>query len=316
MEIVGAFFAARVILFCIVLILTPQMKERFSDLRQTRRMLLVIDIISYLGVLLFQQLFMREINEVYVNSFYVTLAMGAVLCIMFYIYDSMISRREREQLINTTNKLLENNYQKLYNEQKRLEHTAHDFKNHINLLIRYLEEEKYSEAIEYGRKLISPLDMISQRSWSGNKIIDTILNTKLSEAGQKNIRVHMEIENMIKIPIMDYDVCVILSNLFDNAIEACEYVKKEKKEIFVSIKLTGIMFIIKFLNSMEKKPLKKNHKYYTTKRDKDTHGIGLESVRESVEKYGGTLLLEHTEDQFMAIVSIMEQSIGGLRINE
>lgn len=305
---ISAFLFARIMFFIAAASVIPLIKERISDLRQTRRVLLIVDIASYVGVLLLQQLFLREIHRVYVNSFYVTLALGIVLCIIFFIYDSAISRRERERLINTTSKLLEDNYRKLYSEQKRLEHTAHDFKNHINLLVKYLEEEKYEEAIDYGRKLASPLEVISQRSWSGNKIMDTILNTKLLEAEQKKIRVCMEIDNMSNFPLTDYDLCVVLSNLFDNAIESCEHVEKEKKEISVSIKSVGALFIIKFVNSMGRKPIKKNHRYYTIKRDKDIHGIGLESVAASIEKYQGTLLLEHTESQFFAVVSIMEQS--------
>lgn len=306
-EIICIFFIARLILLAEVIILKSRIEGSFSDLRQTKRGLLVVDVISYLGVLMFQQLFMREINQIYVNSFYVTLVMGMVLCMIFYFYDSMISQKERERLINTTNKLLEKNYQKLYEEQKRLEHTTHDFKNHINLLTQYLEEEKYKEAVRYCRKLASPLEVVIQRSWSGNKILDTILNTKLSEAEEKNIRVHMDIDDMSKLSLTDYDLCVILSNLFDNSIEACEYVEREKREIYVSIKATGVMFVIKFLNSMEKKPIKRNHKYHTIKQDEESHGIGLESVQATVEKYQGTLLLEHTDDQFQAVVSIAEK---------
>lgn len=308
LDVTCIFLSARVILLIAAIILLSQIEYRFTDFRQTRMVLMCVDIIGYIGVLLFQQLFLREINQIYVNSFYVTLVMGIILCIAFFAYNSIISRREREQLIYTTSKLMERNYQKLYDEQKRLEHTAHDFKNHINLLIKYLEEEKYQAAIDYGKKLTSPLEVVSRRSWSGNKILDTILNTKLSEAEQKRIQVHMEIDNMTKLPLTDYDLCVVLSNLFDNAIEACEYVEKQRKEISVSIKSTGYLFIIKIVNSMEKKPIKRNHQYYTTKSDKDVHGIGLESVRASIEKYQGTLLLKHTENEFTAVVSIMGKS--------
>lgn len=309
-EIVIIFFVVRIILLIAITILRPQIEGRFSDLRQTRRVLFIVDIISYMGVLLLQGLFIREIQHLYVNVFYVTLAMGTILCIVFYTYDSMISRRERERIIGTANKLMEDNYQRLYNEQKRLEHTAHDFKNHIFLLTKYLEDGKYDEAIEYGKKLTNPLEVLVQRSWSGNKILDTILNTKLLEAERKNIQVHMEIDNMLGLPLADYDLCVIVSNLFDNAIEACEYVKRDEKDIFISMKSTDVLYVIKIVNSMEIKPVKKNHKYYTIKGDQDIHGIGLESVRASVEKYQGTLLLEHTEKQFSALVSIMVRCKG------
>ena len=219
-----------------------------------------------------------------------------------------MNRREKEEKIYTKNKLMELNYQKLYEEQKRLEQTAHDFKNHINLMMRYLEEEKYEKAIEYGRKLENPLEVISQRSWSDNKILDTILNIKLLEARKKEIQIHTEIDNMVNLPLSDYDLCAILSNLLDNAIEACEYVEPKKREISVSIKSIGHLFIMKIVNSMEKKPIIRNDKFHTTKSDKDVHGIGLESVEASISKYQGTLLLEHTEDQFSAVVSVTGKS--------
>lgn len=306
-ELISTFFTARIILLIAIIMLLPKIKGRFSDLRQTRRALVIVDMVSYMGVLLLQQLFTRNIQHLYVNGFYVTLAMGSILCIAFYTYDSMISRRERERIIDTANKLVEDNYQRLYNEQRRLEHTAHDFKNHIFLLTKYLEDGKYDEAIEYGKKLTNPLEVLVQRSWSGNKILDTILNTKLLEAERKNIQVHMEIDNMLELPLADYDLCVIVSNLFDNAIEACEHVKRDEKDIFISMKSTDVLYVIKIVNSMEIKPVKKNHKYYTIKENQDIHGIGLESVRASVEKYQGTLLLDYTENQFSAVVSIMEQ---------
>lgn len=303
-EIVITFFLVRIILFIAIIILRPQIEGRFSDLRQTRRVLFIVDIISYMGVLLFQGLFIREIQHLYVNIFYVALAMGTILCIAFYTYDSMISRRERERIIDTANKLVEDNYQRLYNEQRRLEHTVHDFKNHIFLLTKYLEDAKFDEAIEYGKKLANPLEVLVQRSWSGNKILDTILNTKLLEAEDKRIQVYMEVDNMAGLPLTDYDTCTIISNLFDNAIEACEHIKKDKKEIHISIKISETLYILKFVNSMEKQPQKN---YQTLKKDKEAHGIGLESIRSSLKKYQGTLLLNHTEDQFTAVASIMMQ---------
>lgn len=59
---------------------------------------------------------------------------------------------------------------------------------------------------------------------------------------------------------------------------------------------------------MERKPVKKKQKYQTIKKDKEVHGIGLESVKSSLEKYQGTLLLDDTENQFTAVASVIEQS--------
>lgn len=308
LEVLLFFFAARVVLFVSAAILLSRINGRFSDSLQNRRLLVSLDIISYIGICLIQYLFLWGINQVLIDSSYVALLLAVVHCIVFFIYVSATNRREREERIHTKNKLMESNYQKLYEEQKRLEQTAHDFKNHINVMMRYLEDGKYERAIDYGRRLKAPLEVISQRSWSGNEILDTILNIKLLEAGKKGIQVHTEIENMKNLPLSDYDLCAILSNLLDNAIEACEYVDAGKREISVSIKSMGCLFIMKIVNSMERKPIIRNDKFHTIKSDKDIHGIGLESVEASIKKYQGTLLLEHTENQFSVVVSVTEGS--------
>lgn len=307
-EIMVIFLAARAVLLTMTYALLPKIKGRLSDSRQNRRLLVALDILSYIGLCLIQYLFLGEINQVQINSSYVALLLGVIHFIVFFIYVSATNRREREETIYTKNKLMEQNYQKLYEEQKRLEQTAHDFKNHINLMMRYLEDGKYEEAIRYGRKLETPLEVISQRSWSGNKMLDTILNIKLLEAREKEIQVHTEIDSMADLPLSDYDLCAILSNLLDNAVEACDYVDIGKREISVSIKSIGHLFIMKIVNSMEKKPVIRNDRFYTIKSDKDAHGIDLESVEASIRKYQGTLLLEHTEDQFSAVVSVTERS--------
>lgn len=304
LEIKGLFLLIRIVLTVGTVLFLSRTNIKFPDLRRNRRVLVFLDIISYLTLLFFQRQFLSGVREVQIHYFFITLAMGMIFCSIFLIYDFTANQQEQELVMRTRNMLLEENYRNLYEEQKRLERAAHDFKNHINLLENYIREEKYDTAAAYIQGLKNPLKIISQRSWSGNKMIDTILNIKLSEAEEKEIRVYTEIECVQTLSLSEYDLCVVLSNLLDNAIEACEYVEVGKKELAVYMKWVNHLFIIKIVNSIGRMPDKKNGKYYTTKKDKRIHGIGLESVRVTIDKYQGTLFLEHTGQQFTAIVSI------------
>lgn len=300
----------RVVLAAGVMIGTLRKKVRLEDLRYSRMIFFSLDIFSYVLLVFFQAQFLNGTVNVRLNYALIVFAMALVFCMILIVYMRHTNQKEQKRQMEMRNELLENNYRQLYEEQKWLECTAHDFKNHVNVLEKYLEEGFYSEAIDYIRILKTPLETIYQRNWSGSWMLDTILNNKFAEANQKGIRLYPEIEVTGHIPLSEYDLCVVLSNLLDNAIEACEKVKEGKKELQVSVKTVNQFFLVKIVNSIGKEPKQENGVYVTTKKDPQKHGIGLESVRVSLDKYQGTLVLEHTEREFTAVVSVWCRAHG------
>lgn len=294
----------RVILAVGVAVGTSKRKVRLEDLRYSRMIFLILDSFSYALLIFFQVQFLEGTVNVQLNYALIVFAMAAVFCAILIVYMKYVNQKEQKRQMELRNDLLEDNYRQLYAEQIQLERTAHDFKNHVNVLENYLEEESYSEALEYVRTLKAPLETIYQRNWSGCRMLDTILNNKFAEADRQGIRLYPEIEVTGDISLSEYDLCVVLSNLLDNAIEACRYVEKGEKELCVSVKTMNQFFLVKIVNSIGKEPKQENGVYVTTKKDPQKHGIGLESVRASLEKYRGTLALEYTEREFTAVVSV------------
>ena len=92
------------------------------------------------------------------------------------------------------------------------------------------------------------------------------------------------------------DLCVLLGNLLDNAIEACGKLEKEKRRIQLSIKLVKNQLFIRTENPFEGKLKWQGSRLLTQKTDENNHGIGLENVKRVVEKYHGTLEM-NAEDQ-------------------
>lgn len=281
-------------------------EKKLPDLKRNRRLLFLLDVLSFMFLLFLQIQFIHGNKSVHISYTYIAVGFCIMWGLVFSMYELIENNRERERFMTLKNESLEQSYQHLYNEQRRLERTAHDFKNHINLLICYLEDGEYQEALEYSKKLGNPLKIITQKSWSGHKMLDTILNTKFAEAEKKDIKVNAEIKAITKIPVADYDLCIIITNLFDNAIEACEYVSKENKKIRITVQSMNHVFIIKIENSIGRKPIKYGDSYRTTKENKRIHGIGLESVRAAVDKYHGTLVLEYDSRNFVAVVSVYQ----------
>lgn len=104
------------------------------------------------------------------------------------------------------------------------------------------------------------------------------------------------------------DIFVILYNLFDNAIEACENIYTREKWIYLSLRLINNMFMLCIQNSYEIEPKYENGELLTIKTDKHFHGIGMKSVKKIVEKYEGQLEYDNKQNIFEVSITLFWRS--------
>ena len=202
------------------------------------------------------------------------------------------------------NDLLESNYhslRKAYDENRMM---YHDFKNHMLVVSELIQEEKNREALEYINTYIHWTLSINQRVESGCKIIDIIVNCKIAEALEKLIDFKCEVEYIGEICIEDIDMCALLANLLDNAIEACAKLQQEKRWIYLRIKRKNEMLLIKIENSMKESCVEKNKFFETSKDKKELHGLGMKSINNVIKKYDGHKEYEIQKDKFLIYISI------------
>ena len=176
---------------------------------------------------------------------------------LFIYYLVKIKEEEKERILNMRNDFLESGYQSLrkaYDENRMM---YHDFKNHMLVVNELIQEEKNREALEYINTYIHRTLSINQRVESGCKIIDIIVNCKNAEALEKCIQFTYEVDYIGEICIADIDMCALLANLLDNAIEACEKVDEERRQLDLKIKRVNDMLFIWIQNSMEHRKLEK-----------------------------------------------------------
>ena len=133
---------------------------------------------------------------------------------------------------------------------------------------------------------------------SGNLVIDSIINYKLRELDASCIYVDAYVPGEVNIP--DIDMTTILGNLLDNSIQALKETRG-KQILRISINYSRGRMILQIENSYEK-ILEENGELKTTKTEKEGHGIGLESIKEVVERYDGILQLDYKENLFVAFV--------------
>lgn len=264
----------------------------------------IMCIYSYLGISCFCRVYRFEYTEHLIQYWMFYLVFAFVMCGIFILYFVRIKNEEENRILNMRNDLLESNYQSLrkaYDENRML---YHDFKNHMLAVNQFIQENRNEEASEYIKTYIHCVLSISHRVESGCKIIDIIVNCKIAEALEKYIDFKYEVELIGEICIEDIDMCALLANLLDNAIEACEKIEKEKRWISLKIKRRNEMLFIWIENSISSGIVEQDKFFHTSKRKKNLHGLGMKSIDNVIQKYDGHKEYEIQKDEFQVYISI------------
>lgn len=173
---------------------------------------------------------------------------------------------------------------------KKLRAIKHDEKNQYSYMKILIEQKRYDELEtffnQYGDGTLEAISFIS----CNNPMISSILNMEYSKARAKNIEFDTKIAVPDKVSILSTDLSSLLTNVIDNAIEACIYYKIEKPIVTIRIRQYEKFFLLEVSNPVSKELTLediKNNK--TTKEDKAVHGFGYKIIKGIVSKYQGTL---------------------------
>lgn len=195
--------------------------------------------------------------------------------------------------------LVNRHYEEVENMYRTMRAWRHDYHNHIQAAGSYLELGKYEELAVYLKELDESLYEIDQIIKTGNLMADAILNSKLSLMRENCIRTDVDAHVPSKMKITDPELCVLLGNLLDNAIEACGKLP-QAQDRFIQIYMDTLQnrFYISILNSMEGKAQRYGTAFRSTKPAGELHGFGLQRVDRIIRKYDGFLERQSEEGVF------------------
>ena len=224
---------------------------------------------------------------------------GKVVLLIIFIVGIRwyVKRTIRQQIADYQDDLLEKHCEEVENMYRQMRGVKHDLKHHIQTMKAHLIMNQYKELEEYLNELDEDLDIVDTVIKTGNIRIDAVLNSKLAVARARGININAKAIVPAELEINEVDICVIIGNLLDNAIEACEKEKeKDKQFIRVYIDILKQQLYIYISNSMTDDIQKSGERYITTKNG--SHGFGLLRIDRVVKKYGGYLNRQHEEGVF------------------
>ena len=193
--------------------------------------------------------------------------------------------------IEYQNQLLARQVEEVQNIYLTMRGWRHDYHNHLQSMKAYVEMGQYDKLQEYLGLLENDLDQVNQLCDSGNVNLDAILNSKISLAEKNGIRVDYKAACPANLTVSDIDLCALIGNLIDNAVEACEGLADPYIRLYISV-----------TNATKDTVRKLDSEYITTKRG--NHGHGLKRINLVVEKYEGYINRQNEPGVFVTEIML------------
>lgn len=172
----------------------------------------------------------------------------------------------------------------------------HDLKQHFQVALTMLHSGKINEAVDYMEKYNDTvLDGISNKVFCDNDVVNYIINSKSKICSDRHIKIYIYIANEIP-EFSDLDLCVLLGNALDNAIEGVS--GEGNNEIYLELRNVDNFFMISVKNTIINSVLEDNPNLISTKNEKEVHGVGILSMKEVVQKYNGSIEFYESDNKF------------------
>lgn len=301
----GIFLSKSIAIFIVYFISAFQKNNKYYGHKKLLCAFIIMPIITTISLnqLAYATAFLQ--TELAHNMFLiVALFMVVANVVLVYLFSKQMDteqiKRELE-LAALKASLQEQYYQQLIKRDLKVSQMNHDMKNHLAFMKYHLDNSNVEIVKEYLTDLTASLTG-TKVSYSGNVVIDAILNMKSAEAQEQGVRLSIDVSHRLEqLEIDDMDLVIILANCMDNAIEATKLLKETEPEVKLSMSCNEAGLAIMIENPLEHEVDITNLK--STKTD-DGHGYGIKNVQNIVAKYDGIFRLEAGNNAFKVKIFI------------
>lgn len=196
------------------------------------------------------------------------------------------SKKIDQQIASYQHELTETHYREIDNMYRKIRGWRHDYRNHIQTMKAYAASENWDAIKRYLDLLDDDLTSVDTVIKTGNPMTDAILNSKISLANSKNVKVIADACIPVKLNLSEIDLCCIIGNLFDNAIEASMKLPEDQRVIRLYMDLRNTQLYLSMTNFTAGKKMKKEGRLFRSTKG-EGHGFGLVRIDAIVERLDG-----------------------------
>ena len=257
----------------------------------------IISLIISLSMISFDQL---ERRERFIICIFIGCAMMILNVTLFYFFQrsKKISEYEKEkELLECRLSVQTEGFEEIKNMQDNMRLMWHDIKHYMDCM-EQMTDMNSENTREYMSELQKRMEKFSPLSNLGNDVVDAILYSKKVKAEAEGITLEVRMNINRELDVNPMDMCSILSNILDNAIEATRLSDKDK-----TIKLSAVQnyrfILISIMNpAIEKPRIDKKGNFITSKKDQKIHGHGMKSVQAVLDRYMGNINSRYENGHF------------------
>lgn len=256
-----------------------------------------------------------------------SVALAVILLIASYVFASRQMARAGIALKEEAEKQYFENIDTKYNEIRMM---RHDMNNHLATISYLLTQGRTEEALHFVQEISSELELTKTFAGTGRNTLDALLSNKITAAQQVNVKLVVDWgADLSDSDMTDYELCALLGNLIDNAVEATSKYNENREvrektakcmesettaqciknsEVQVKVRRQMDMLCI-FVENPYLSVQEENGRFVTQKTDKRNHGLGLKQVERIAHKYRGNLSIQ-TEDNIFAVSVLLNDRKG------
>lgn len=226
-----------------------------------------------------------------------------IILSVLYEYNKMV---RIHNLLKVTENNLQSNYKIIRQEMETNRKQNHDIRHDWKYLLSCLQERNYQQCEIYIRNKMQ-MDSESQQRmvWTGVVDIDFLLNCIKEQADKKEIALQIDAE-VLELPVVNYDFFLLLSNLLENALEGASQCEKGSGRISLWLYAQNGKLSLVLENNYRIEPQNKGKRLISAKGEDGVHGWGVESVKDIVEKYQGTITIKYGDGIFLVKIVLMK----------
>lgn len=305
-ELLGSFIT-KVFLFLMVEALKHFLgNENIMDLPHPYNMILILIplgsmLIVYTSFLMnanIQSLFRVMLNFA---SLFILLCINVLIFTIYSKLSQDIELRQKNVVYKQEIEIYNKQIKVKKNSMSEFRKAKHDLKNQLIFLLEQCEKNEYEKMKQFLKQLIdiAPFDKLII-SKTDNSVVDALVNYKYTIAKHSGIEFSVKLEIPTSLPFDSADMCIILGNALDNALEANIKVNFVKRYIKLNMRMEMNNLAIIVENSFDGK-IKRNKrgKIMTVKTNQIDHGHGLNSIQRAVNKYHGFMNISYLENVFI-----------------
>ena len=299
-----AYLLVKVISFLLILVIKKRFAkksmEKMLDKEWLRFLFFPLFTILAISAMLFVFEYVQTVEQA---NLLIVIAFGMVgmNIVVFYLINDIVEKEMKMHenkifQIQAKNQLAM--YKSISENFDAQQRKAHEYKNQIACIEALLGKKQYSKLEDYVKKIYGGLNNEPDAINTNNVIVNAILNTKYQEAEAKGIVFVFRVNDLSELRVKDEDIVTMLSNLLNNAIEACAICEDRKVIKFKFVKENDLI-VIAVKNTFKYDVVYENGEIKSSKTSNvDEHGVGIKNIVKIIEKYGGSYIIEDRNKEF------------------